>query len=128
MRNRLFFFLSFTFLLLLPPFNSLLFSESSSLVLKHQHNFNWPSTEDFFRIISLRDYNTRIVLLGTMFFGFASGMIGVFVTLRKRALIGDAVSHASLPGVVIAFIFMVSIGGTGKFLPGLLVGALISSA
>ena len=75
----------------------------------------------------MRDYNTRIVLLGTMFFGFASGMIGVFVTLRKRALIGDAVSHASLPGVVIAFIFMVSIGGTGKFLPGLLVGALISS-
>ena len=113
--------------MLLPPFNSLLFSESSSLVLKHQHNFNWPSTEDFLRIISLRDYNTRIVLLGTMFFGFASGMIGVFVTLRKRALIGDAVSHASLPGVVVAFIFMVSIGGTGKFLPGVLVGALISS-
>jgi len=126
--KKKFYFLFLLFvILLIPSFNPFLFSEPSSLVLKHQHNFDWPSSEDFLRIISLRDYNTRIVLLGTMFFGFASGMIGVFVTLRKRALVGDAVSHASLPGVVIAFIFMVSIGGTGKFLPGLLMGALISS-
>ena len=126
-KKTFFLFLSALFVLIIPTFSTLLFSEPSSLVLKHQHSFDWPSAEDFFRIISLRDYNTRIVLLGTMLFGFASGMIGVFVTLRKRALVGDAISHASLPGVVIAFIFMVSFGGTGKFLPGLLVGALISS-
>ncbi len=34
------------------------------------------------------DYNLRIVLIGTALLGSACGMIGVFLLLRKRALVG----------------------------------------
>ncbi len=47
--------------------------------------------------------------------------------LRKRALVGDVISHASLPGIAAAFIFIeTSWPGHGKSLGGLLVGATIS--
>jgi manganese/zinc/iron transport system permease protein len=73
----------------------------------------------------LRQYNTRIVVIGVMVLGVAGGMIGTFLLLRKRALFGDAISHSTLPGIGIAYIVMVSIFGTGKSLPALLLGALI---
>ena len=47
------------------------------------------------------------------------GVLGCFVVLRRMALIGDALSHAVLPGVVIALLLT---GSTG--VPGLLLGAL----
>ncbi len=51
----------------------------------------------------LANYTLRVVLLGTVLLGAVSGIIGVFLTLRKRALIGDALSHATLPGIVLAY-------------------------
>jgi ABC-type Mn2+/Zn2+ transport system permease subunit len=35
--------------------------------------------------------------------GISSGLMGVYTLLRKRALIGDAIAHAVLPGICIAF-------------------------
>jgi manganese/zinc/iron transport system permease protein len=72
------------------------------------------------------DYNTRVVVLGVLALGMSSGFIGSFMLLRKRALMADAVSHATLPGIGLAFLFMVRSGGDGKYLPGLLLGALLS--
>ena len=60
-----------------------------------------------------------------MALGLASGLIGTFLVLRKRALTADALSHATLPGIVIAFMFMVGFGGNGKSLVGLLSGAFV---
>jgi manganese/zinc/iron transport system permease protein len=74
----------------------------------------------------LRDYNTRVVLTGTTLLGLAAGVLGCFTLLRKRALMGDALSHATLPGIGLAFMFSVLAGGTGKALPVLLAGAAIS--
>lgn len=48
-------------------------------------------------------YNTMIVLVGTSLLGGTSGLIGTFAVLRKRSLTGDALSHAALPGLCIAF-------------------------
>lgn len=79
------------------------------------------------RVLLLRDYNTRVVVLGTTLLGLASGVIGTFMLLRKRALMGDALSHATLPGIAVAFIVMTQLGGDGKSLPGLLLGATLSS-
>lgn len=76
-----------------------------------------------FRVITLQDYNTRMVMLGTGLLGAASGVIGVFLLLRKRALLGDAISHATLPGVCLAFLIGVANGGSGKSMPLLLAGA-----
>jgi len=59
----------------------------------------WPSWEDVSRTLLLRDYNTRIVVIGTTTLGIAAGIVGVFMLLRKRSLLGDVVSqilqHAS---------------------------------
>ncbi|MEX0718670.1 MAG: metal ABC transporter permease [Planctomycetaceae bacterium] len=72
----------------------------------------------------LRDYTTRWALLGTVSLGIAAGVVGAFMLLRKRSLVGDVVSHAALPGVAIAFLVMeVRAAGGGRWLPGLLVGA-----
>ncbi|MFQ3670065.1 MAG: iron chelate uptake ABC transporter family permease subunit [Verrucomicrobiia bacterium] len=76
----------------------------------------------------LPDFNTRIVLAGVTLLGAASGWIGTFLLLRKRALLGDALSHATLPGIALAFCLMLSLGGSGKWLPGLLLGAALSGA
>lgn len=62
------------------------------------------------------------ILLGIFVLGFATGSIGLFSTLRKQALIGDALSHAALPGVVLAFIIF----GT-RDLEVLLLGAVVSA-
>lgn len=86
----------------------------------------WPEWETWQRVILLRDYNTRIVIFGTTLLGLAAGVIGSFTLLRKRALMGDALSHATLPGIGLAFIFATNIGFEGKALPVLLFGALIT--
>ncbi|MCA9077145.1 MAG: metal ABC transporter permease [Planctomycetaceae bacterium] len=76
------------------------------------------------RVLSLRDYNTRVVLLGTTILGITAGIVGTFMLLRKRALVGDVVGHSALPGIAIAFLVMEGLSpGTGKWLPGLLLGA-----
>jgi manganese/zinc/iron transport system permease protein len=77
------------------------------------------------RLVLLRDYNTRVVLAGTFVLGVSAGVVGVLLLLRKRALLGDVVSHAALPGIGIAFIVMNSISGNGKSLPVLLLGAAL---
>lgn len=50
------------------------------------------------------NYTLRNVALGTAMIGIVSGALGCFAVLRKQSLLGDAISHAALPGVVIAFI------------------------
>jgi manganese/zinc/iron transport system permease protein len=50
------------------------------------------------------DYTVRTVVLGTMALGIVSGALGTFALLRKQSLMGDVISHAALPGVVIAFL------------------------
>jgi manganese/zinc/iron transport system permease protein len=78
------------------------------------------------RVLLLKDYNTRVVVIGTALLGIAAGVIGSFTLLRKRALMGDALSHAMLPGIGLAFMYSVAAGGSGKSLGVLLTGAAIS--
>ena len=83
-------------------------------------------TDSLLRVVLLRDYNTRVVLFGATVMGITAGVVGVFMLLRKRALLGDVVSHAAFPGVAIAYLIAeVSSPGTGKTLSFLLVGATI---
>lgn len=49
------------------------------------------------------DYTLRTVALGAAVLGAVSGALGTFAVLRQQSLIGDAVSHAALPGIAIAF-------------------------
>jgi manganese/zinc/iron transport system permease protein len=72
-------------------------------------------------------YNAALVAVGAALLGIAAGSGGTFLFLRKRALVSDAVAHATLPGVGLAFIAMVALGGEGRNLIGLLVGSAASA-
>lgn len=72
-------------------------------------------------------YNATLVTIGAMLLGMSAGATGTFLFLRKRALVSDAVSHATLPGVGLAFIAMVLLGGDGRNLLGLLAGSAVSA-
>lgn len=72
-------------------------------------------------------YNAALVAIGAALLGFSAGAAGTFLFLRKRALVSDAVAHATLPGVGLAFIIMVSFGGDGRSLPGLLAGSAVTA-
>lgn len=50
------------------------------------------------------DYTLRNIALGSMLLGIVSGVLGSFAVLRRQGLLGDTLSHAALPGIVIAFI------------------------
>ena len=67
------------------------------------------------------DYTLRIVAVGGSLLGIVSGVLGCFAVLRQQSLMGDALSHAALPGVAIAFLI------AGRELGFLLVGAGIAS-
>jgi len=49
------------------------------------------------------DYTLRTVALGSAGLGLVAGALGAFAVLRRQSLLGDAVSHAALPGIVLAF-------------------------
>ncbi len=84
-----------------------------------------PFPPDAMSLVSLleffSDYTVRTVALGAMALGASSGALGSFAVLRRQSLLGDAISHAALPGIVLAFM----ITGTKATLP-LLVGAALA--
>jgi manganese/zinc/iron transport system permease protein len=67
------------------------------------------------------DYTMRTVAMGAAVLGIVSGALGTFALLRRQSLLGDAISHAALPGVVIAFML------TGSKAPVILImGAAVA--
>ncbi|MEJ5219714.1 metal ABC transporter permease [Cognatishimia sp. D5M38] len=82
----------------------------------------------FWQAVTLQlGYNATLVMLGAACLGVAAGVTGTFLFLRKRALVSDAISHATLPGVGLAFMLMVALGGDGRNLIGLLLGSAVSA-
>ncbi len=73
-------------------------------------------------------YNAALVGIGAALLGIAAGAGGTFMFLRKRALVSEAVAHATLPGIGIAFIVMVAFGGDGRSLFGLMLGSAVAAA
>lgn len=67
------------------------------------------------------DYTFQLVAIGTGMIGLLSGVIGTYATLRKESLLGDALSHAALPGIGLAFVII-----QRKELVFLMIGAIIS--
>ncbi len=70
----------------------------------------------------LFDYTIRNVALGSAILGAVGGALGSFAVLRRQGLLGDALAHATLPGVCVAFML------TGSKNPAvLLLGAALSA-
>lgn len=68
------------------------------------------------------DYTIRNVALGSAILGVVGGALGSFAVLRRQGLLGDALAHATLPGVCLAFLLF----GT-KSPAVLLAGAALSA-
>lgn len=67
------------------------------------------------------DYTLIIVSIGAALLGTVSGALGTYAVLRRQSLLGDAISHAALPGIAIAFLL------TGSKTPLILVlGAAVA--
>lgn len=67
------------------------------------------------------DYTLRNVALGSALLGVVSGALGCFAVLRRQGLLGDALAHAALPGICVAFLL------TGSKAPlVLLIGAALA--
>lgn len=49
------------------------------------------------------DYTLRNVALGSALLGIVGGVLGSFAVLRRQGLLGDALAHAALPGICLAF-------------------------
>jgi len=77
--------------------------------------------DDWLNFLLLRDPNVFMVVVGTVLLGASAALVGSFSFLRKQSLIGDAVAHSILPGVVLAFLIS---GSKNPFY--LMIGALIS--
>lgn len=56
------------------------------------------------RFFSFADHNVRSVVLGSALLGATAGAMGCFAYLQRRSLLGDALAHAALPGVALAFL------------------------
>lgn len=72
-------------------------------------------------------HNTLVVVVGTALLGISGGLVGSFTLLRKRSLFADALGHATLPGVCVAFLLAPMVGVATRSLPWLLAGAAVGA-
>ena len=77
--------------------------------------------ESFLEFFSFSDPNIRYVVFGSVLLAASSAIVGTFTFLKKKALVGDAVAHAVLPGVCLAFMLA---GNKNPIL--LIIGAFIT--
>ncbi len=84
----------------------------------------WPTWPEVLEVLSFRaGHNTAMVMAAATMLGLAAGIVGVFAMLRRRSLMSDALSHATLPGIAAAFLLTAALGGDGRSMPVLLAGA-----
>ncbi|WP_439572332.1 metal ABC transporter permease [Phreatobacter sp.] len=77
---------------------------------------------DLMRVLAFEaGFNTSVVMLGAAALGAAAGAAGTFAMLRGRALVSDAVAHATLPGIALAFLIAALLGRSPRE-PGWLMG------
>jgi zinc/manganese transport system permease protein len=67
----------------------------------------------------------RRALVATLALSLSAAPLGVFLTLRRMSLFGDALSHAILPGVAIGFMLF-GLSLTAMVLGGVVAGMLVA--
>lgn len=77
--------------------------------------------DTFWEFFSFRDPNIVAVVLGSLLLTSSSAVVGTFTFLKKKSLVGDAVAHAVLPGICLAFILS---GNKNPFF--LIIGAFVT--
>jgi ABC-type Mn2+/Zn2+ transport system permease subunit/Mn-dependent DtxR family transcriptional regulator len=80
--------------------------------------------EQVVRFFTFRDPSLRYALLGSILLGINCGLLGGFLVVRKMALVGDALSHAVLPGVALGFLWNMSKDPVAIFIGATIAGLL----
>lgn len=80
--------------------------------------------EQALRFFTFQDPSVRYALLGSALLGISCGLLGSFIVVRKMALVGDALSHAVLPGVAIGFLWNMSKDPVAIFVGATVVGLI----
>lgn len=70
----------------------------------------------------------QVVIIGTTLLGVSCGVLGVFLFHQRQALVSDMLSHATLPGIGIAYLALVALGLYERSFLSLFIGAFISTA
>ena len=83
---------------------------------------------EFFEFLQhfFTDYTSRTIALGTIVLGIVSGSLGSYAVLRRQSLLGDAISHAALPGIAIMFL-IIGIKDPLLFLIGAIISGVIGT-
>lgn len=76
------------------------------------------------RFFSFQDPSLRFALLGAVLLGICCGLMGAFLVVRRLALMGDALSHAVLPGVALGFLWNMTKDPVAIFIGATLAGLL----
>lgn len=80
--------------------------------------------EQVIRFFSFQDPSLRYALMGSILLGISCGIMGSFLVVRKLALMGDALSHAVLPGVALGFLWNMNKDPVAIFVGAVFVGLL----
>lgn len=80
--------------------------------------------EQLTRFFSFQDASVRYALTGSVLLGISCGILGSFLVVRKMALVGDALSHAVLPGVALGFLWNLSKDPWAIFIGATIAGLL----
>ncbi|MGV3772974.1 MAG: metal ABC transporter permease [Verrucomicrobiales bacterium] len=76
------------------------------------------------RFFTFQDPSVRYALIGSILLGICCGLLGSFLVVRKMALVGDALSHAVLPGVAIGFLWSMEKNPMAIFIGATIAGVL----
>lgn len=76
------------------------------------------------RFFSLSDYSVKIALTGATLLGICCGLLGPYLVVSRNSLLGDALSHALFPGIVLGYLWTMTKDSIGLFYGALIVGLL----
>lgn len=82
---------------------------------------------EWFNRLSLDAQNDLWVIAVGAMTNTACALVGCYLVLRRMSLLGDAISHAVLPGLVVAFVFSGSLSVVPMFVGALVVGLLTAA-
>jgi ABC-type Mn2+/Zn2+ transport system permease subunit len=82
------------------------------------------SMVEWFSSLGLQTQNDLWVILVAAMTNVACALVGCYLVLRRMSLLGDAISHAVLPGLVVAFVLSGTLNVLYMFLGALAVGLL----
>lgn len=80
--------------------------------------------EDLWVFITLAEPAARTGALAALLLGLCCGLMGAFIVVRRMSLLGDALSHAVLPGVALGFLWNMQKDPLALFVGAVLAGLL----